>query len=73
MRLINDLEREANSLSRGTRQASALGLEGRPPGGEFNQKILRGKPTRCCVMPGSQRSWVGGGTPAPQELSVKHD
>ena len=30
-RLIKDLKRKANSLSRGTRQASALGLEGRPP------------------------------------------
>ena len=30
-RLIKDLERKANSLSRGTRQASVLGLEGSPP------------------------------------------
>ena len=30
-RLIKDLKRKANSLSRGTRPASALGLEGRPP------------------------------------------
>ena len=30
-RLIKDLKRKANSLSRGTRQASALGLEGRSP------------------------------------------
>ena len=28
---MKDLKRKANSLSRGTRQASALGLEGRPP------------------------------------------
>ncbi len=30
-RLIKDLQRKANSLSRDTRQASALGLEGGPP------------------------------------------
>ena len=30
-RLIKDLERKANSLARGTRQASALGGEGGPP------------------------------------------
>ncbi len=30
MRSIKDLKREANSLSRGTRQSSAVGLEGRP-------------------------------------------
>ena len=30
-RLIKDLKRKANSLSRDTRQASALGLEGGPP------------------------------------------
>jgi len=29
--LIKDLKRKANSLSRDTRQANALGLEGRPP------------------------------------------
>ena len=28
---MKDLKRKANSLSRGTRQASALGSEGRPP------------------------------------------
>jgi len=31
--LIEDLERKGNALSRGTRQASALGMEGGPPGG----------------------------------------
>ena len=30
-RLIKDLKRKANSLSRDTRQANALGLEGGPP------------------------------------------
>ncbi len=30
-RLTKDLKREANSLSRNTRQSSALGLEGWPP------------------------------------------
>ena len=38
--LIQDLKREANSLSRGTRQASALGLEGEGGGEKEEEKRI---------------------------------
>jgi len=48
----------------GTRAQAGGGERGE----RFSSKILRGKPTRCRVIPGRPALLGGGGGPVPREL-----